>query len=192
VVVAAFIAAASSHLLARRLIAAERQRLDQGLRAEQARLEARLSAESEAQRAQLAHDRLLRDLEEVRGRVDEVIDLGEAALSAICEARLTFNDGNQTATDEQLWQARQCLGQYGYKERRVRLRIGSEHAVVMVLSTYRERLQSFFSLVHESVSQGRPIALDAWNAAMAEVGAAQARVIDAGEAAFGARIAAAG
>lgn len=115
--------------------------------------------------------------------------MGEAALSAICEARLTFNSGNQQATDDQLWQARQCLGQYGYKERRVRLRIGQDHAVIAALSSYRDRLQALYGLTHDSVAQKSPIPIDAWDGAMAEVGAAQVSVIQAGERTMGARIA---
>jgi hypothetical protein len=188
-VLAALIAAVSSYLHGQRLIKAEQMRLTQSLEAERARLESRLAAEAANQKSQLDHDRLLRDLAEVRNRIDDVIDMGEAALSAICEARLAFNSGNQTATDDQLWQARQCLGQYGYKERRVRLRIGQEHAVITALTNYRDRLQALYSLTHGSLTQNSAVPLSAWNSGMAEVAAAQVGVIEAGERTVGARIA---
>lgn len=147
-----------------------------------------LIAESERQERQLAHDRLLRDLEETRTRVDDVIDMGEAALSAVCEARLAFNAGNQKACDDQLWQARQCLGQYGYKERRVRLRVGHDHALISRLADYRGAVQSLYDLTHGAVTQGNAVPPDAWNVAMAEVARAQVAVIEAGEQSVGARI----
>ena len=100
-----------------------------------------LEAEAKRLREQLAHDRHLRDTEDARARVDEVIDMGEAALSAVCEARLSFNAGQWSASDEQLAQARECLGQYGYKERRVRLRLGNEDDLISELVVYRRSVE---------------------------------------------------
>jgi hypothetical protein len=188
VVIAAVITALAGHLRTKLSAREEKARLAARLEAEGVRLDARLKAEASRHLEQLAHDRLIRDLEETRTRLDEVIDMGEAALSAICEARLAFNGGNQSAADEQLWQARQCLGQYGYKERRVRLRIDQEHAVISALAEYRQRLQLMYDLAHDSLSQGREVPLDTWSERMAEVAAAQVGIIEAGEASVGARI----
>jgi hypothetical protein len=148
-----------------------------------------LAAEAERQERQLRHDRLLRDLEETRTRVDEVIDMGEAALSAVCEARLAFNGGNESACDDQLGQARNCLGQYGYKERRVRLRIGNDDRLISRLVDYRVEVQALYDLAHGSMMRDKtPVPIDPWNIGMARVGAAQRAVIDAGAENIGARL----
>lgn len=147
-----------------------------------------LRAESNRQARQLAHDRSLRDLQDARTRLDEVIDMGEAALSAICEARLTSIAGNQPACDEQLAQARQCLGQFGYKERRVLLRLGRDHGLIARLAQYRLAVQSLYDLTHGAVTQGDAVPGDPWNACMAAVGAAQAAVIESAQQTLGARI----
>jgi hypothetical protein len=148
-----------------------------------------LAAEAERQERQLRHDRLLRDLEETRTRVDEVIDMGEAALSAVCEARLAFNGGNQRAADDQLWQARNCLGQYGYKERRVRLRVGNDDSLIARLDDFRVAVQRLFDLAHEAMMRDHtPVPLDAWRIGMARVSVAQRAVIEAGAASIGAQL----
>jgi hypothetical protein len=147
-----------------------------------------LWAESDRQARQLAHDRLLRDLEDARTRLDEVIDMGEAALSAICEARLISNAGKQPASNDQLSQARQSLGHFGYKERRVRLRLGHDHRLISVLAEYRLAVQSLYDLTYGAITQGDAVPVDAWNVSMAQVGAAQIAVIECAQETLGARI----
>jgi hypothetical protein len=147
-----------------------------------------LRAESYRQARQLAHDRSLRDLEDARTRLDDVIDMGEAALSAIYEARRTFNVGDERACKGQLSQARQRLGQLGHKERRVLLRLGRQHDLVVQLGHYRAAVQSLYDLTHGAVTQGDAVPGDRWNVSAAEVGAAQAAVIDSAQHTLGARI----
>lgn len=147
-----------------------------------------LTAAADRQAQQLAHDRLLRDLEDARNRFDEVIDRGESALSSVFEARLAYNAKDQQACDDHLWNARNSLGEYGYKERRVRLRIGHDHALISCLATYREAAQSLYAFVHTAVSKHEPITLDAWNVRVAQIDAAQREVIEVGEKALGSRI----
>lgn len=135
--VAAVLAPITAHYRQKRALVAESDRQRRALEAESERQQRALRAESDRQSRQLAHDRLLRDLEEVQTRLDDVIDMGEAALSAVCAARLAFNADEQKSCDDQLWQARDCLGQYGYKERRVRLRVGADHSLIGGLTEYR-------------------------------------------------------
>jgi hypothetical protein len=147
-----------------------------------------LREESERLDRQLAHDRLLRDLAELRERVDEVVAMGEAALSAVCTARLHFNDGDHESYGEELRQASECLGQYGFKERRVMLRTGRDHPLVDALAIFRQRVQALSDLVKSHADQGGNVPPDQWNAGMAEVAAAQAKVIEAGMASIGSQI----
>jgi hypothetical protein len=152
------------------------------------RQRAALQEESDRLDRQLAHDRLLRDLAELRERVDEVVAMGEAALSAVCTARLHFNAGHYGDCDQELRQAYECLGQYGFKERRVMLRTGRDHPLVGALARFRERVQALYSLVETQTSQRQAVPLDQWTAGMAEVGASQAGVIEAGMASIGSQI----
>jgi hypothetical protein len=149
-----------------------------------------LQAEAERQHRQLQHDRLVRDLEDARARVDEVIDMGEATLSAVFEARLAFNAGNQSACDDHLGQARSCLGQCGYKERRVRLRIGNDDRLIACLEDFRIAIQELYDLAHGAMMRDKnSIPADRWTAGVERVGAAQRAVIDAGAEILGARLA---
>jgi hypothetical protein len=147
-----------------------------------------LREESERLGRQLAHDRLLRDLEELRERVDEVVAMGEAALSAVCSARLHFNDSDLDDCGKELRQASECLGQYGFKERRVMLRTGQDHPLVDALTRFRQRVQALSNLVKSHVDQGRVVPPDQWTAAMTEVAAAQTGVVEAGMKSIGSRI----
>lgn len=188
VVVAALIAALAGHLRARLLAKEERERLKVQLDAERERLEAQLKAEAERQREQLAHERLMADLEEIRVRLDEVIDMNEAALSAACEARLAFKQGDEQAANDQLVHAHECLGQSGYKERRLRLRIGFNHPVVEALVAYRLKVHALYDLARSSFGQGNSISANDWNTGIGQVAAAQLEVIQVGEGHVGARI----
>lgn len=152
------------------------------------RQKAALREEADRLDRQLAHDRLVRDLEELRQRLDEVVEIGEAALSAVCEARLQFNAEDYGACDRQLQQAQECLGQYGFKERRVMLRTGCDHNLIPALGHFRERIQSLYALVKDSTSQRNEVPGDQWNAGMAEVGAAQITVIEAAKQSVGSEI----
>lgn len=147
-----------------------------------------LQEESERLNRQLAHDRLLRDLEELRERVDEVVSMGEAALSAVCSARDHFNNGRFGDCDRELRQAHECLGQYGFKERRVMLRTGNDHLLVAALAVYRQQVQSLYGLVLAQTGQRQPVPSDQWYAGMAEVSAAQAGVVQAGMESIGSQI----
>ena len=147
-----------------------------------------LQEESDRLDRQLAHDRRLRDLAELRERVDEVVAMGEAALSAVCTARLHFNDGDHDGCARELRQASECLGQYGFKERRVMLRTGRDDHLIGALTHFRWRVQALYSLVKSHAEQSQVIPLDLWNADMAEVAAAQAGVIEAGMASIGSQI----
>jgi hypothetical protein len=163
---AAVIAALSAHCRQRAALRAEGERLDR----------------------QLAHDRLLRDLEELRERIDEVVAMGEAALSAACTARSHFDAGNYGDCERELQQAYECLGQFGFKERRVMLRTGNEHPVIAALTNFRKQVQAFYDLVQDSTSKRNAIPYDLWNSGMAEIAAAQAGVIEAGMASVGSQI----
>lgn len=147
-----------------------------------------LREESERLDRQLAHDRLIRDLAELRERVDEVVAMGEAALSAVCTARLHFNDGDHDGCGEELRQASECLGQYGFKERRVMLRTGRNHPLVAALAIFRQRVQALSDLVKSYAEQEKVVPPDQWNAGMAEVAAAQAEVIASGIESIGSRV----
>lgn len=147
-----------------------------------------LREESDRLDRQLAHDRLLRDLAELRERVDEVVAMGEAALSAVCTARLHFNDGDHDGCERELRQASECLGQYGFKERRVMLRTGRDHPLVDASAVLRQRVQALSDLVKSHADEGQVVPPDQWNAGMAEVAVAQAGVIEAGMASIGSQI----
>lgn len=147
-----------------------------------------LQEESERLDRQLAHDRLIRDLGELRERVDEVVAMGEAGLSAVCTARLHFNAGDHDAGAKELSQASECLGQYGFKERRVMLRTGRNHPLVDALAYFRQRVQALSDLVKSHADQGRIVPPDEWGTGMAEVAAAQAGVIEAGMESIGSQI----
>ena len=189
VVVAAIIAAVAGYLRTRLMMRAERERLSIRLAAEQRRLEAQLKAESERQLEALAHDRAMRDTDEIRIRLDEVIDMGEAALSAVCSAREAHVAGDPGGATDQLAQARECLGQCGYKERRLRLRMGVQNEVMQALVKYRESVQALHNLVRAANENNAVIPLQDWNNSMAEVAAAQVGVIQVGVEKVGARIA---
>lgn len=189
VVVAALVAAVAGYLRTRLTTRGEREQLSIRLDAEQKRLEAQLRAESERQREALAHDRAMRDTDEIRVRLDEVIDMGEAALSAVCSAREAHVAGDPGGATDQLTQARECLGQCGYKERRLRLRIGVHNDVMQALFEYRESIQALHNLVRTANETDAAIPLQDWNNSMAEVAAAQVRVIQVGVEKVGARIA---
>jgi hypothetical protein len=152
------------------------------------RQRAALQEESERLDRQLAHDRLLRDLAELRERVDEVVAMGEAALSAVCTARLHFNAGDFGDCDQELRQASECLGQYGFKERRVMLRTGRDDPMIDALTHFRWRVQGLYSLVKQHAERRQFVPLDQWDSGMAEVAAAQAGVIEAGMASIGSQI----
>jgi hypothetical protein len=152
------------------------------------RQKATLRQESEGLNRQLAHDRLLRDLAELRERVDEVVAMGEAALSAICSARIHFNERRPGDCDQQLRQAYECLGQYGFKERRVMLRTGNEHALIAALEHFRQRVHALYALVQTQTNQRQAVPPDQWHTGMAQVAAAQAGVIEAGRTSIGSQL----
>lgn len=189
VVVAAIIAAVAGYLRTRLMMKGERERLSIRLDAEGERLAAQLKAESERQLEALAHDRAMRDTDEIRVRLDEVIDMGEAALSAVCSAREAHVAGDAGGATDQLTQARECLGQCGYKERRLRLRIGVHNEVMQALVKYRESIQALHNLVRTANESNAAIPLQDWNNSMAEVAAAQVGVIQVGVEKVGARLA---
>lgn len=188
VLVSALIAAATSYMRTRMTMKGEGERLTSQLDAEQRRVDAQLEAESARQLESLSHDRTMRDIDEIMLRLDEVIDMGEAALSAVCSAREAHIAGDVGAVVDQLAQARECLGQSGYKERRLRLRIGIEHAAMTALVGYREKIQALLDLVKRSSEGGGAISAADWNKAIGQVGAAQVKVIAVGRATVGARI----
>jgi hypothetical protein len=99
-----------------------------------------------------------------------------------------FNAGHYGVCDQELRQAYECLGQYGFKERRVMLRTGRAHPLVGALARFRERVQALYSLVETQTSQRQAVPLDQWTARMAEVGASQMGVVEAGMANIGSRI----
>jgi hypothetical protein len=111
-------------------------------------------------------------LTELRERVDEVVAMGEAALSAVCTARLYFNAGHYGDCDQELRQASECLGQYGFKERRVMLRTGRDDPLIDALTHFRWRVQALYSFVKSHTEQRQVVPLDQWDAGMAEVAAA--------------------
>lgn len=80
------------------------------------------------------------------------------------------------------------MGQYGFKERRVRLRTGRNHPLVDELAHFRHRVQALSDLVKPHTGQGQVVPPDQWNAGMAEVAAAQAGVIEAGMESIGSQI----
>ncbi|HMI82129.1 MAG TPA: hypothetical protein VK480_10110 [Solirubrobacterales bacterium] len=82
VVVSALITAAAGYLRTRLTMRAERERLATSLEAEQRRLEAQLKAESDRQIESLSHDRAMRDRDEIRLRLDEVIEVGKSTVGA--------------------------------------------------------------------------------------------------------------
>jgi hypothetical protein len=87
-----------------------------------------------------------------------------------------------------MWQARDHLGQFGNRERRVRLRIGNDHKLISRLGEYRRSIQFLYDLLHDAIADGATVSADAWNIAMSQVAAAQVAVIEAGQEGLGARI----
>jgi hypothetical protein len=152
------------------------------------RQRAALNAEAKRLDKQLAHDRLLRDIEDIRARLDDTIDMAEAALSAVHEAHVKLDAGDRQACDDQLKQAGECLGQYDYKERRVRLRIGQAHPLIGRLSEYRLAVRGLYELTVAAAGQGNAVPADAWDAGMAGIDDAQTAVIEAAQESIGARL----
>jgi hypothetical protein len=68
------------------------------------------------------------------------------------------------------------------------LRTGRAHPLVGALARFRERVQALYSLVETQTSQRQAVPLDQWTARMAEVGASQMGVVEAGMANIGSRI----
>jgi hypothetical protein len=188
VVIASVITAVASHWRAKLLGKEESERLAKQLQAEQDRLDAQLQFEASRQTERLAHERELRDLEEIRVRIDEVIEAGESALSATCKARLSFKASQNGNGEAEIVRAKELLGEVGSKERRLRLRVGIGHRVVDALVEYRLKIQALLDLVRETHKQGRLPSVDEWNKGIAEVAAAQVQVIGIGKEAVGARL----
>jgi hypothetical protein len=186
VVIAAVIAAVAGHLRAKLVGRQESERLARQLEAEQERLNAQLRAEASRQSERLAHERELSDLEETRILVDEVIEAGEGALSATCEARLRFRASEDGRGEAEMARAKELLGEIGNKERRLRLRIGITHRVVDALVEYRFKNQALLNLVREAHRQGGLPSADVWQSGMGEVAAAQILVIGVGNETVGA------
>jgi hypothetical protein len=138
--------AAEAHRLQMQLDA-EAQRLDKQLDTDAERLEQQLKAEAERLDKQLAHDRWMREVEELRRLIDEAAAAGLAAGNAIHAFRgpvrwAANNEGRLGATYLPAHQAATAAvqGMQGYVER-LELRLDQGHAISTAYSAWQLMLE---------------------------------------------------
>jgi hypothetical protein len=139
---AAILAPITAHFRQKTALKAERKRLDKQLAAERQRLDDQLAAERDRQAAQLKHDRLVRDVEELRSFLDDaaqlVAEIYGPFIGALSSSQaLTQHYGTREATpdDERVdamaaqSDARDMIKKIPGLPERIKLRLGSTHAV---------------------------------------------------------------
>jgi len=108
------------------------------------------------QKNALAHEREMRDLSEIRNRLDDVMDQGEKALADMDKANDALNEELLDRCEEHLEAAREKLIKVQARIRRIRLLYGDDYDededLVIPLQTYLKNLEAvhgFLKYEHE-------------------------------------------
>jgi len=140
------------------------------------------------QKNELAHDREMRDLSEVRNRLDDVMDQGEQSLADMFDADTAFNEKHPDRCAEHLQSAEQKLMQLQALIRRIRLLYGDDEELIELLQAYLEKLERMHDLLESANEQSGEQDKDEVEQVASEAGEACLRVIEAASRSIGVRL----
>ncbi|MFY9579091.1 MAG: hypothetical protein WAQ33_07180 [Gaiellaceae bacterium] len=143
------------------------------------------------QKNALAHDREMRDLSEIRNRLDDVMDQGEKALAAMDKANDALNEELLAPCEEHLQTARENLIKVQARIRRIRLLYGDDYDddgdLVIPLQTYLENLEAVHDLLQSECEQSGERDEEEFNRVVGAAGVSQRQVIVVASRLVGAR-----
>jgi chromosome segregation ATPase len=143
------------------------------------------------QKHELAHDRKMRDLGEIRNRLDDVMDEGEKALTDLDKANDALNAQDLDRCEAKLGQAKGRLNKVHARVRRIRLLYGDDHEgdedLVLPLQTYLDEMEAVHAMVDTALEHSCECDEEELKRVVGQAAESQVRVIAAASRLVGAR-----
>jgi hypothetical protein len=144
------------------------------------------------QKFALTHDREMRDLSEIRKRLDGVMDQGEKALADMYKADAALSEESLDRVEDHLQTAEEKLTKVQPRIRRIRLLYGDDNdaddSLVVALLTYLERLEAVHDLLESAYEQSGARDEEKFHQVASAAGASQRHVITVASRLVGARL----
>jgi hypothetical protein len=161
-------------------LASQREELDRRLDAEHVRMREELAGSADRLREELAHDRRMRDLDDLRLRFDSAVGAAEAAITATLKAAVMVEEGKQDldAIESELATAVEKTFEMGLHVQRGWTRVGFDTGLPEALNAWREALSELRPSVRAGLEPGAAFPGEDWLPKLQAVGTTQRKFID--------------